>query len=125
MTGTKTSTQQARAAGAKTPADRRKAASATVKALQAEAADGDLVVDIRGEAITLHLKKFQDRLTEDYEFMELVTKGAIPVMLEELAGSDGHQQLKELARNKDTNKVSTEVMGELFQEVAEAAGLGN
>lgn len=125
MTDTKTSTQQARAAGAKTPADRKKAASATVKALQAEAADGDRVIELRGEPITVHLKAFQDRIASDYEFMEQVTNGMIPVILTSLLGSDGHQKLKELARDQDTNKVSPEKMGELFNEVAEAAGLGN
>lgn len=125
MNDTTTATQQARAAGAKTPADRKKAASATVKAMRAEAADGDRVIELHGEPITVHLKAFQDRLSDDYEFMEQVTQGMIPTILVELVGNDGHQQLKELARDKDTGKVSTEKMGELFQEVMEATNLGN
>ncbi|GAA1333934.1 hypothetical protein GCM10009592_28710 [Brachybacterium rhamnosum] len=125
MTDTKVATQQARAAGAKTPADRKKAASATVKALQAEAAEGDRVIELRGEPITVHLKAFQDRLADDYEFMEQVTQGMIPAILVELVGNDGHQQLKDLARDKTTQKVSTESMAELFQEVMEATNLGN
>ncbi|WP_152353328.1 hypothetical protein [Brachybacterium subflavum] len=125
MPETKTAAEQARAAGAKTPADRKKAASAKVKALQAEAADGDVVVELEGETYTVHLKEFQERSTQDYEFMEMATKGIIPVLFDVLLDSSDVDKLKDSARDEETGRVSFDKMTESFNALLEAAGAGN
>lgn len=122
---TKTTAEKAREAGAKNPADKKKATSAKVKALQAEAAEGDQVVELRGETFTVHIGAYQDRMSEDYEFMEMAAHGMLPAMLAVLLDRGDHTKLKELARDEETRKISPEVMSDLFQELMEAAGQGN
>lgn len=124
-TTTKTTAEKAREAGAKSPADQKKATSAKVKALQAEAADGDRVVELRGEPFTVHVDEYQTRMAEDYEFMEMAASGMLPAMLSVLLDRKDHQRMKELARDEETRKVSPEAMSDLFQELMEAAGQGN
>lgn len=124
-TTTKTTAEKARAAGAKSPADQKKATSAKVKALQAEAAEGDRIVEIRDETFTVHVDAYQDRMSEDYEFMEMAASGMLPAMLSVLLDRQDHQKLKELARDEETRRVSPEAMSDLFQELMEAAGQGN
>lgn len=128
MSDTKSTTNaksKAMRAGAKPPADRKKAASATVKAMQAEADEGDQIVEVRGEVFTVHVQKYQARMVDDYEFMEMASAGMLPAMLGVLLDREDNNRLKNLARNKGTGNVSTEVMAELFQELLEAAGQGN
>lgn len=122
---TKTTAEKAREAGAKTPGDKKKATSAKVKALQAEAAEGDRIVELRGETFTVHVDAYQDRMSEDYEFMEMASAGMLPAMLGVLLDRADHTRLKELARDEDTRRVSPEAMSQLFQELMEAAGQGN
>lgn len=122
---TVTKTPAARPAGTKAPQDRKKAASAKLKAMRDEAVKGDVVVELRGEFFTVHVDEYQTRMSEDYEFMEMAAAGMLPSMLSVLLGQKGHQDLKELARDEDTNKVSPEQMSDLFQELMEAAGQGN
>lgn len=124
-TTTKTTAEKAKAAGAKSPGDKKKATSAKVKALQAEAAKGDVIVEVRGEVFTVHVEKYQQRTVDDYEFMEMSLKGMLPVMLDELLDSGDQEKLKDLVRDKETNRVGTEQMGEVFTELMEAAGQGN
>lgn len=124
-TTVKTTAEKAKAAGAKSPGDKKKATSAKVKALQAEAAEGDRVVEVRGETFTVHVEKYQDRMNEDYEFMEMATSGMLPAMLSVLLDRADHQKLKELARDEETKRVSPETMSDLFQELMEATGQGN
>lgn len=124
-TTTKTTADKAREAGAKNPADKKKATSAKVKALQAEAAEGDRVVELRGETFTVHSDAYQERMNEDYEFMEMASAGMLPAMLSVLLDRSDHTKLKELARDEETRKVSPEVMSDLFQELMGAAGQGN
>ena len=52
----KSTAQKAREAGAKTPDDKKKAASAKLKAMRAEAAEGDVVIELHGETLTVHLE---------------------------------------------------------------------
>lgn len=124
-TTTKSTAEKAREAGAKNPADKKKATSAKVKALQAEAADGDRVVEVRGEAFVVHIDEYQKRMTEDYEFMEMASSGMLPAMLGVLLDRKDHQRLKEIARDEETRKVDPEAMSDLFQELMEAVGQGN
>ena len=124
-TTTKTTAEKAKAAGAKTPGDKKKATSAKVKALQAEAAKGDIIVELQGETFTVHVDAYQQKVADDYEFMEYSMKGLLPLMLDVLLGSADREKLKDLARDEETNVVSTEKMGELFAELMEAAGQGN
>lgn len=124
-TTTKTTAEKAKAAGAKTPGDKKKATSAKVKALQAEAAQGDFIVELQGETFTVHVEAYQQKVAEDYEFMEYSMKGILPLMLDVLLDSADREKLKDLARNEETNVVSFEKMGELFAELMEAAGQGN
>lgn len=112
-------------AGAKPPADRKKAASAKVKAMQAEAGQGDMVVEVRGEALTVHVRAYQDRMSDDYEFMEMASVGLLPAMLRVLLDQGDIDRLKDLARNEETGTVSTVTMSEIFQELMEAVGQGN
>lgn len=124
-TTTKTTAEKAKAAGAKTPGDKKKATSAKVKALQAEAAKGDIVVELQGEMFTVHVESYQKKISEDYEFMEYSMKGILPLMLDVLLDSADREKLKNLARDEETNLVSPEKMGDLFAELMEAGGQGN
>lgn len=124
-TTVKTTAEKAKSAGAKSPGDKKKATSAKVKAMQAEAANGDRVVEVRGETFTVHVEQYQDRMNEDYEFMEMAASGMLPAMLSVLLDRTDHTKLKELARDEETRKISPDAMGELFQELMEAAGQGN
>lgn len=124
-TAAKTTAEKAKAAGAKNPADKKKATSAKVKALQSEAAKGDRVVEVRGEVFTVHVDAYQQRMNEDYEFMEMAASGMLPAMLSVLLDRADHTKMKELARDEDTNKITPEAMSDLFQELMEAAGQGN
>lgn len=112
-------------AGAKKPQDRKKAASAELKALRAEAEEGVTVVEYKGEFFHLYVDRFNQRMADDYEFMDAVSRGVIPFMVRELLGEKGHMQLIDLVRDEETGLVSTERMGEVFQELMEEAGLGN
>lgn len=122
---TKTTSEKAREAGAKSAADRKKAASAKVKALQAEAHEGDVVVELHGNTYTVHLAEFQRQAQSNYEFQEVITSGMIAPLLATLLDRDDVAKLKEIARDEDSREVSTERMTELFQELTEAAGQGN
>lgn len=122
---TKSTAEKAREAGAKTPGDKKKATSAKVKAMQAEATEGDTIVELHGETFTVHVGKYQDRMSEDYEFMEMAAAGMLPAMLSVLLDRADHGKLKELARDEETKKISPEAMSDLFQELMEAAGQGN
>lgn len=124
-TTVKSTAEKAKAAGAKNPADKKKATSAKVKALQAEAAEGDRVVEVRGETFTVHVEAYQDRMNEDYEFMEMAASGMLPAMLSVLLDRPDHTKLKELARDEESKKISPEAMSDLFQELMEATGQGN
>lgn len=116
--------QKAAAAGAKTE-DRKKDLSQQIKALEAEAAEGDTVVGFRDEVFTLHSKAFQDRLAEDYEFMEQVTDGNLPAMIREILSAEDQAKLKDLVRDPDSNKIKTEVFAQAFSELMAEGGLGN
>lgn len=124
-TTTKSTAEKAKAAGAKSPADKKKAASAQLKALQAEAAAGDVVVELHGEFLTVHVEAYQKKTVDDYEFMEISMKGILPAMLDVLLDAKDREKLKSIARDEETNLVSTERMAELFSELMEAAGQGN
>lgn len=119
-----TAKQKAAAAGVKTE-DRKKDLSPQIKALQAEAAEGDVVVGFRGETFTLRVGAFQERMVDDYEFMEQVTSGILPVMVRELLDNDDQNRLKDLVRDPDTKKVKTEVFAEAFNELMSEGGMGN
>ena len=71
------------------------------------------------------MDRFNQRMADDYEFMDAVSRGVIPFMVRELLGEKGHMQLIDLVRDEETGLVSTERMGEVFQELMEEAGLGN
>ena len=116
--------QKAAAAGVKAE-DRKQDLSQRIKALKAEAAEGDVVVGYRDEVFTLRSKAFQDRLAEDYEFMELVTDGNLPAMIRELLSDEDQARLKDLVRDPDTRKIKTEVFAKAFQELMAEGGLGN
>lgn len=120
-----TTKQKAAAAGAKVDEGHKKDLSPKIKALQAEAAEGDVVVAFRDETFTLHIESFQERMADDYEFMEQVTSGILPVMVSELLGSDDQARLKNLVRDPETKKVKTEVFAEAFSELMAEGGLGN
>lgn len=125
MSENTTATEKAKASGAKTPADRKKAASAKVKAMQAEATEGDVIVELHGETYTVHLAEFQRQVQKNYEFQEIMTTGLISPLLKVLLSDKDHEKLKESVRDKDSGEVDTERMTELFQELTEAAGQGN
>lgn len=125
MTESKSKTKQKAAAAGSAPEDHKKDLSQQIKALQAEAAEGDVVVGFRGETFTLHSQAFQDRLAEDYEFMEAVTDGNLPAMIREILSDEDQARLKDLVRDPDTNKVKTEVFAKAFQELMAEGGLGN
>ena len=116
--------QKAAAAGVKAE-DRKQDLSQRIKALKAEAAEGDVVVGYRDEVFTVRSKAFQDRLAEDYEFMELVTDGNLPAMIRELLSDEDQARLKDLVRDPDTRKIKTEVFAKAFQELMAEGGLGN
>lgn len=120
---TTTATAQ-RPKNAAKPQDHKKAASAKVKALQKEAEAGTQVVEVRGETYTLRKEQFQNRVRDDYEFMEMVTQGVLPVMINELLSKGDADKMKDACRSED-GRVSTEGMADLFQEIMEAGGLGN
>lgn len=119
-----TTRQKAASVGANTE-DRKKSLSQQIKALQAEAAEGDVVVGFRNETFTLHSQSFQDRLAEDYEFMEQVTDGNLPAMIREILSGEDQARLKDLVRDPDTEKVKTEVFAKAFSELMAEGGLGN
>lgn len=125
MSETKSTTKQKAAAAGSAPEDRKPDLSQQIKALQAEAAEGDVVVGFRGEVFTLHSKAFQDRLAEDYEFMEQVTDGNLPAMIREILSDEDQSRLKDLVRDPDTGKIKTEVFAKAFQELMAEGGLGN
>lgn len=125
MSETKSKTKQKAAAAGSAPEDRKPDLSQRIKALKAEAAEGDVVVGFRGEVFTLRSKAFQDRLAEDYEFLELVTDGNLPAMIRELLPDEDQERLKDLVRDPDTRKIKTEVFAKAFQELMAAGGLGN
>lgn len=101
-------------------------APAKVKALKAEAdTAGNVEVELWGEKFTVHVGEFQRRMSEDYEFMELSSRGMIPAMLDVLVSAKTVNIMKEAARDPETKRVSVERMGELFQELMEEAGQGN
>lgn len=120
-----TTKQKAAAAGAKIDEGHKKDLSPKIKALQAEAAEGDVVVAFRDETFTLHVEAFQGRMADDYEFMEQVTSGILPVMVRELLSTDDQTLLKNLVRDPETKKVNTEVFAEAFSELMTEGGLGN
>lgn len=120
-----TAKQKAAAAGVKVDESFKKDLSPKIKALQAEAAEGDVVVAYRDELFTLHVESFQERMADDYEFMEQVTSGILPVMVRELLSSDDQNRLKDLVRDPDTNRVKTEVFAEAFNDLMSAGGMGN
>lgn len=125
-TKVETTAQKARKAGAKVPTqDHKKAASAKLKALRKEAAEGDVVVEHKGHFYTLRVGAFQERMVEDYEFMEAVTSGILPAMIRELLSAEDQAALKDLVRNPDTNRVPVEPLAEEFGVLMEAGGLGN
>ena len=119
-----TAKQKAAAAGVKTE-DHQKDLSPKIKAMQAEAAEGDVVVAYRDEVFTLRVEAFQNRMADDYEFMEQVTSGILPVMVRELLSNDDQNRLKDLVRDPDTNRVKTEVFAEAFNELMSEGGMGN
>lgn len=125
MSETKSKTKQKAAAAGSAPEDRKPDLSQRIKALKAEAAEGDVVVGFRGEVFTLRSKAFQDRLAEDYEFLELVTDGNLPAMIRELLPDEDQERLKDLVRDPDTRKIKTEVFAKAFQELMAEGGLGN
>lgn len=125
-TAKKTTAQKARAAGAKVPTqDHKEPLSPKVKALQKEAAEGDVVVEHEGHIFTLRVGAFQNRMVEDYEFMEAVTSGILPMMINELLDSKDQAALKNLVRDPDTKRVPVEPLAEEFGILMEAGGLGN
>lgn len=124
-TTTKTTKQRAIEAGAKVPQDHKAAKPAVVKAMQKEAAEGDVVVELHGETYTVHVREFQERMSEDYEFMEMSAKGVLPILLDVLLDADDHQKLKDSSRDEKTGRVSTPLMADRFRELMEAAGQGN
>lgn len=117
--------QKASAAGAKTAEDHKPDLSQQVKALQAEANEGDTVVAFRGEAFTLRNGAFQTRLADDYEFMESVTGGNLPEMVKELLSDEDQSKLKELIRDPDTKKINTEAFAKAFNDLMTEGGQGN
>lgn len=119
------SQQKAAASGAKTTEDRKPDLSQQVKALRDEAAEGDTVVEFRGEAFTLRNGAFQQRIADDYEFMEAVTGGNLPEMVKELLSPDDQDKLKELVRDPDTKKIKTEVFAKAFNDLMTEGGQGN
>lgn len=121
----KSTAQKAREAGAKTPDDKKKAASAKLKAMRAEAAEGDVVIELHGETLTVHLEEFQKQASENYEFQEVMASGLIAPLLSVLLDRADIAKLKEIARDPETKIVSSDRMTELFAEVTEAAGQGN
>lgn len=121
----KTTAQKARSKGAKTPDDHKSAPSSDLKALQAEAAEGDTVVEYAGEHYTLHLKTFQDRMVEDYEFMEEVTQGSIPAIANLILSDEDRSKLKESLRDPDTKRIGTVAFSTAIGELMQAGGLGN
>ena len=125
MSETKSKTKQKAAAAGSAPEDRKPGLSQRIKALKAEAAEGDVVVGFRGEVFTLRSQAFQDRLAEDYEFLELVTDGNLPAMIRELLLDEDQERLKDLVRDPDTRKIKTEVFAKAFQELIAEGGLGN
>ena len=125
MSETKSKTKQKAAAAGSAPEDHKPDLSQRIKALEAEAAEGDAVVGFRGEVFTLRSQAFQDRLAEDYEFLEMVTDGNLPAMIRELLPDEDQERLKDLVRDPDTRKVKTEVFAKAFQALMAAAGLGN
>ena len=125
MSETKSKTKQKAAAAGSAPEDRKPGLSQRIKALKAEAAEGDVVVGFRGEVFTLRSQAFQDRLAEDYEFLEMVTDGNLPAMIRELLPDEDQERLKDLVRDPDTRKIKTEVFAKAFQELIAEGGLGN
>lgn len=122
----KTTAEKARAAGAKVPTqDHKEALSPKVKAMQKEATEGDVVVEHKDHIFTLRVGAFQTRMVEDYEFMEAVTSGILPMMINELLDSKDQAALKDLVRNPDTGRVPVEPLAEEFGVLMEAGGLGN
>ena len=117
--------QKARTKGAKAPEDHKSAPSSDLKALQAEAAAGDRVVEYAGEVYTLHMQAFQDRMVDDYEFMEQVTQGSIPAIASEILGDEDHAKLKESLRDEETRRIKTEVFAKAIGDLMQAGGLGN
>lgn len=117
--------KKAAAAGVKTPSDYKKAASPKLKAMRAEAAEGDVVVEFEGEFYTVHVRRYEQRLADDYEFMEVASKGAIALMLDELLDKEDIDKLKNSIRDEDTGRVKTERMVEKFEQLMEAVGQGN
>lgn len=120
-----TTKQKAAAAGAKLDEGHKQDLSSKVKALQAEAAEGDIVVTFRDETFTLHSTAFQERLADDYEYMEQVTDGNLPAMVRELLSDDDQTKLKDLLRDPDTKRVGTETFAKAFSEIMSEGGLGN
>lgn len=120
-----TTKQKAAASGAKLDESHKKDLSQQIKALEAEAAEGDVVVSFRDEAFTLRSAAFQERLADDYEFMEQVTDGNLPAMVREVLSSEDQERLKELVRDPDSKKIKTEVFAKAFGELMAEGGLGN
>lgn len=120
-----TTKQRAAAEGAKLDEGHKPDLSQSVKALEAEAVDGDVVVKFREKAFIVRAASFQERLADDYEFMEQVTDGNLPAMVREVLTEDGQKDLKELVRDPDTKKIRTETYAEAFAELMAAGGLGN
>ena len=120
-----TTKQKALAAGAKVDEGHKADLSQKVKALQAEAAEGDVVVTFRDEVFTLRSAAFQERLADDYEFMEQVTDGNLPAMVREVLSTEDQNRLKDLVRDPDTNKIKTEVYAKAFGDLMAEGGLGN
>lgn len=121
----KTTAQRAKTQGAKRPEDHKDAPSTDLKALRDEAAEGDSVVEYDGEFYTLHMKAFQDRLADDYEFMEQVSAGSIPEIAGEILSDEDRDKLKESLRDSDTGRVSTIAFSKAVGELMQAGGLGN
>lgn len=120
-----TTKQKAAAAGAKVDEGHKKDLAPQIKALQAEAAEGDVVVNYRDELFTLRVGAFQERMADDYEFMEQVTSGILPMMVAELLSSKDQNRLKDLVRDPETEKVKTEVFAEAFNDLMGEGGMGN
>ena len=125
MSETKSTTKQKAAAAGVKAEDHKRDLSQEIKALRAEATEGDVVVGFRDEVFTLRSKAFQDRLAEDYDFLEQVTDGNHPAMVREVLSDEDQTRLKDLVRDPDTHKVNTEVFAKAFSELMAEGGLGN
>ena len=87
--------------------------------------DGKLYGEVRGEKFVIDREVF-----EDYEFLELTAKvdespAYLPGLLRFVFGDDGHDRLKELARDEKSGRVKSQELMKLYHTLMKDMKQGN